>query len=231
MKPILFNTEMVQAILDDRKTVTRRVVKPQPQCYGPSLTYKHEVNLTDVFLSAEKGILQCRRCGHYPEYSNEGSLISHYWKPPYKVADILYVRETWAKIEDFENHEDWEIDKDLRYLYKCDDNGKQHTFIDIGVKKWKLSIHMPSEAARIFLKVTDIRVEKLQDITLEQVYKEGILDHKCDVCKGFGRCKNSGQYSCFEWLWDGTVKKQDIGTYDWNSNPYVWVIEFERVDK
>lgn len=97
-KPILFNTEMVKAILEGRKTQTRRIIKPQPKCYGPNLEYKHEASLTDVFLSAEKGYLQCRRCGHYPMYSVENSVVAHNWKPPYQVGDILWVRETWAAL-------------------------------------------------------------------------------------------------------------------------------------
>lgn len=97
MKPILFNTEMVKAILDGRKTTTRRVIKPQPICMGPNITFKPHND--DFFLSAEKGWLRCRTCGNDPEYSPEGKNISHHWKPSYQPGDVLYVRETYANIE------------------------------------------------------------------------------------------------------------------------------------
>lgn len=149
MKPILFNTEMVRAILEGRKTVTRRVVKPQPVCYGPNITFDpHD----DFFLSKEKNWLRCRVCGHDPEYSRSESNIAHHWVPPYRPGDILYVREAWTQ------------DGDV-YRYKAG-------FYDQN-RKWRPSIHMPREAARIFLRVTDVRVERLQDITPDQIDAEG----------------------------------------------------------
>lgn len=156
MKPILFNTAMVQAILDGRKTVTRRVVKPQP-------TTVH---------GGKKG---CFPLAFYFD-------CSHWVKPPYQVGDVLWVRETWAKIEDFENNFGFDIDDGLKYLFKCDDNGKAHNSVDASVKRWRPSIHMPKEAARIFLKVTDVRVERLQDITEVQVVKEGVDPYDDNCC-------------------------------------------------
>ncbi|WP_238884460.1 hypothetical protein [Clostridium sp. YIM B02551] len=188
-RPILFNTEMVKAILEGRKTCTRRALK-QPFEIHPN-----------GFITKPRG--------------NE-RLVPY--KPIYQVGDILWVRETWSKVEDFVNYAEVEMDKNLKYLYKCDDNGKEHSFIDVGVKKWHPSIHMPRDLARIFLKVTNVRVERLQDIDLDGMHKEGILP-SC-VCGGL---QKQLQEEYFKPLWDGLYK-------NWDANPLVWVIEFERVN-
>lgn len=213
MKPILFNTDMVKAILEGRKTQTRRVIKPQPKCYGPNLAHKHEEGLTDVFLSAEKGYLQCRRCGHYPIYSAENSVVAHHWKPPYKVGDILWVRETWCELGEYDDGVKPETVK--YYYYASYEELPQGDFYyedeetPRSFPKWRPSIHMPREAARIFLKVTDVRVERLQDITEYEAILEGI---KPSHSPGFE----------FMQLWD-----EIYGDGNWHSNPWVWVVEFE----
>ena len=168
IKPILFNTEMVRAILDGRKSCTRRVVKPQP--------------------TARYGV-QCI-------------------KPPYQPGDILYVRETWKRaLNGYYYYEDWQRD-------------------DIAdITKWKPSIHMPKEAARIWLKVTDVRVERLQEITAEQIGREGVEVEYPHVLNG-----EEKRYA-FSTLWNSTVKKSDLDRYGWDANPWVWVIEFERCEK
>ena len=207
MKPILFNTEMVRAILDGRKTTTRRVINPQPICHGANITFKPHNN--DFSLSAEKGWLCCRTCGHDPEYSREGVDVAHHWKPPYFKGDILYVRETF--------NSDW-CD---HTIYKADGGSAK----DAGYAKeprWHPSIHMPKEAARIFLRVTGVRAERLQDITEEQAKKEGFKSNGISIVGA--RCE-------FVELWNSTIKKQDLDKYGWNANPYVWVIEFERCEK
>lgn len=207
MKPILFNTEMVKAILDGRKTVTRRLIKPQPLGY-------FEVSESPTYL-----------------YDFEPSSKRIY--PRYQAGDILYVRETYANISDFVNYAEYEIDSDLKYLYKCDDNGEEHAFVDIGVKRWRPSIHMPKEAARIFLRVTDVRVKRLQDMEHDAPAKEGIQFQSCP--EGF-TWKSEASIDCcyinpmgaFKALWNTTVKE------DWQkfeSNPWVWVVEFERISK
>lgn len=193
-KPILFNTEMVQAILDGRKTVTRRVIKPQPKNAHTLLDIDDD---NAIFLcgSIKNGI-----CSDWEEFR----------KLKYKVGDILYVRETWHK----------DID---RYMYKANYTKHEKFYMDGNeIKlKWKPSIHMPKEAARIFLKVTDVRVEKLQDIKNGWKFaEEGIIEEH-----GF----RSEMANEFIDLWDGAIKKQNIETFGWDANPYVWVYEFERV--
>ena len=90
--------------------------------------------------------------------------------------------------------------------------------------KWKPSIHMPKEAARIWLKVTDVRVERLQEITEHEAEKEGFCDD-AEYCMG------NTAMGHFAELWNHTIKKPDLGRYGWDANPYVFVIEFERCEK
>ena len=184
--PILFNTEVVQAILNGRKTCTRRVVKG----YIPK---EAEFGYTAF---TPKGCISCR--GTFADGYGE-----KFFKLPCEPSDILYVRETFIQVA---AHTFW---------YKADD--KSWMYKDL---LWKPSIHMPKEAARIWLKVTDVRVERLQDIMEDepgpnnQVVKEG-FNYGCD----------------FIAVWNSTIKKSDFDTYGWDSNPYVWVIEFERCEK
>lgn len=200
MKPILFNTEMVRAILEGRKTVTRRVVKPQPMSAHEILGPSEEDDGTFEFF-----------CGGFDgeKYSDWITAI----KMPFQAGDILYVRETFF------------VSKG-KYYYKAD--GK-HLALNaiIGGKeffKWRPSIHMPKEAARIFLRVMDVRVERLHDISDVGARKEGL--GRLDVIYNLGAlvCK-------FAELWDSTIKPADRTIYGWAANPWVWVIEFERISK
>lgn len=203
VKPILFNTEMVRAILDRRKSCTRRLVKPQPD-------EKHTYPLGFVTDSTEKKEVGCFGFG-IDEYG--GSV--QYAKPPYQPGDTLYVRETFIQAA---AHIFW---------YKADDN----SWISEGLH-WKPSIHMPKEAARIWLKVTDVRVERLQDITVDGCHREGINIETSAVTDGetLNR-KHDFSLEKFETLWDSTIKNSDLDRYGWNANPWVWVIEFEQCEK
>ena len=221
IKPILFNTEMVRAILDGRKTVTRRVIKPQPLgklCYciagdkhglwgypGPD-TYKF---WGDEWKKPE---------GLSSEESNR------HWAPPCHTEDILYVRETWG-----DYRECTEDGGGVYVLYRADypDGAKQVTHpngIVYELPKWHPSIHMPKEAARIFLRVTDVRVEQLQDMKMSDIQAEGVVPVSV----------NGGQWQQWQMdymkpVWNKTIKNR--GRYGWDANPWVWVIEFERCDQ
>jgi len=202
VKPILFNTDMVRAILESRKTVTRRVVKPQPE--------ENRIHKLGYCIAGDKDDI-----GKFGFGSDEyGGTIS--WaRPPYNPDDILYVRETWQKtyINDGTTHP-----TNFKYEYKASD--EQRT-----VYRWNPSIHMPNEAARIWLKVTNVRVERLQDISTRQIENEGV-----ETEEPF--CLNGEEIIyAFSQLWDSTIKKADIRRYGWKSNPWVWVIEFERCEK
>ena len=211
MKPILFNTEMVKAILDGRKTVTRRLVKL------PSYVKLEEDGTYTLYAEGTAYGKQCME------------QLVPYLRKPCEPGDILYVRETYANISDFVNYAEYELDSDLKYLYKCDDNGKEHSFIDVGVKRWRPSIHMPKEAARIFLKVIDLRVERLQGITITDIDREGFsCGHSIDETWYERGIKD------FSELWNSTIPKKDpsdMYKYGWKANPWVWVIEFERISK
>lgn len=192
MKPILFNIQMVQAILDGRKTTTRRIIK---------------VNNNLEFMGFKEG----------KALLGKGCCIHETIKAPYMPGDILYVRETWGisnPLGDFARN-----NRTAEYVYKAGySKGERIPMAreqekNLGV--WKPSIHMPKDAARIFLKVTSARVERLQDITEDGIRAEGITEewppHAMDK---------------FQELWDSTTKE-----YKWRLNPWVWVIEFERIEK
>lgn len=191
MKPILFNTEMVKAILNNRKTVTRRACKE----IG-SYDFAWALDERPYFKDGEWS---------YELQTAVDDSKSYSLKAPYQTRDILYVRETWQKI-------------DKECFYKADNDSE-----DWGMS-WRPSIHMPKLVARIFLKVTDVRVERLQDITETQVRKEGFRDYLAE---------NDTFYPCgyyFRQTWDSIIKKKDIDHYGWNANPWVWVIEFEKIE-
>ena len=187
MKQILFNTEMVRAILDGRKSCTRRVIK------FPVNRYTNNVPLADKVVVQE---LRCDKVNFLEE-----PFFSYGMNLPYQPGDILYVRETFIQAA---AHTFW---------YKAD--GKSWMSKDL---LWKPSIHMPKEAARIFLRVTNVRVERLQDMTDDDAEAEGCFDYT-STALGFPD------------VWDSTIKKSDLDCYGWNANPWVWVIEFERCDK
>lgn len=197
-KPILFNTEMVRAILDGRKSVTRRVVKGVPNCAEKA--FKVAIETKGYFELAHKN----------------GKTVTI--RPPYNVGDILYVRETWCKGSLNYGEE--------RYFYKVDGT--------IPHCEWSPSIHMPKEAARIFLRVKSVRVERLQDITVEQAIKEGTPDvwfnfaHKMKLIDTLNGVELPNHN--FIIIWNSTAKKSDLNKYGWDANPWVWVIEFERVE-
>lgn len=201
IKPILFNTEMVRSILDGRKTVTRRLVK-------------HNID----------AILNSPYHKEHPEVEDK-QIISKLCMPPYHTDDILYVRETWHKYKKrVGNGEGCHIAE--FYGYKASIANSEDAN-----ESWKPSIHMPKEAARIWLKVKNVRVERLQEITHEQVMAEGTESY-CGKCSMYQSCGNSEPYKgCFGELWNSTIKKSDLDRYGWGANPWVWVIEFERCEK
>lgn len=200
-KPILFNTEMVRAILDGRKSCTRRICKDANECTVPDMDYYDPDKRTYAV-------------HNYADKKHTDKLSIAERTCPICPGDILYVRETWHKGLE-------------RYIYRANYSDTEKFYRD-GKEiemKWHPSIHMPKEAARIWLKVTDVRVERLQDITSKQICKEGIEVEEPYVLNG-----EEKRYA-FSRLWDSTVKKSDLDRYGWNANPWVWVIEFERCER
>lgn len=195
IKPILFNTEMVKAILNGEKTMTRRIVRPQP----PATTVvRHRADSWDWTFWADND------CGHP-------------MRQPYKPGDILWVRETWRKTGVLIQPYAYRADEDRLHL--VGEDGQRLSVM----YRWRPSIHMPKEAARLFLRVTEIRAERLQDITSNDCAKEGVEREAISaVGEEFAR-------GIFSDIWDNTVKPTDAPCYGWKANPWVWVIEFERV--
>ena len=202
IKPILMNTKMVRAILDGRKTVTRRPVN-----------YKHLRGLEN--LTAKK--------------------IQRACIAPYQIGDILWVRETWSTKRSNDclaqpcntgtcPYESCETAEGPcfpdEYIYKATDSLPPY-----GRRKWRPSIHMPREAARIWLRVTAVRVERLQEIDEDGIRAEGLTS----ACVHAGDMEIAAQE--FALLWDSTIKPADRDRYGWAANPWVWMIEFERYEK
>lgn len=220
IKPILFNTEMVRAILDGRKSCTRRICKDANEYVVPDMD----------FFNADKRTYAVHNFADQ-EHTEKLSIAER--TCPICPGDILYVRETWYK-------------SPSRYMYRADYSDTEKFYRD-GKEiemKWHPSIHMPKDAARIWLKVTDVRVERLQEMKPVNVIKEGAYPDCWDCLNTYGE---SGSQCCYgteeqcsqcdevmmEWekLWNSTIKKPDLYRYGWDANPWVWVIEFERCEK
>ena len=211
IKPILFNTEMVRAILDGRKTCTRRICKDANEYTVPDMDFYNADRRTyAVHNFADK------------KHTEKLSIAER--TCPICPGDILYVRETvWQKIGyyldvDGETKPSWYNE----FKYVASDE-KPETGWNYSWSK-RPSIHMPKEAARIWLKVTDVRVERLQDIAADSIRNEGLSSlavHCGDM-----------EIALKEWenLWNSTIKKSDFDRYGWDANPWVWVIEFERCE-
>lgn len=206
IKPILFNTEMVRAILDGRKSCTRRINKDANDYVVPDMDfYDSDKRTYAVHNYADK------------EHTDKLSITER--TCPICPGDIIYVRETWHKytkrVGKGENCHLAEF-----YGYKASVANSEDAD-----EPWKPSIHMPKEAARIWLKVTDVRVERLQEITIDGIRNEGLSSmavHAGDMEIAMEEWKN---------LWNSTIKKPDINHYGWDANPWVWIIEFERCVK
>lgn len=201
---------MVRAILNGRKSCTRRILKG-------GIPFDEKAEYWNVL---KKG-----------EWS--GPICSEYFIKQcsqYKPGDILYVRETWSLRFDGE-----------KCFYKADKNTsrEEKCLLDYDDVRWHPSIHMPKEAARIWLKVMDVRVERLKDMTNNDALKEGAEGVRCDHAGsgayGCTDCMNTGWLEPpiveFMQIWDSTIKKSDLDRYGWNADPWVWVIEFERCEK
>ena len=225
--PILFNTEMVRAILDERKTCTRRICKDANECTVPDMD----------FYNADRRTYAVHNFADQ-EHTEQLSIAER--TCPICPGDILYVRETW---QCWRAHR-YEATADIRFRAGGDDvrlqfaNGSTDSIdrydFDTFVHKWfshngewKPSLFMPKEAARIWLKVTDVRVERLQKITDKDAEQEGAqpdypFDYAVDKWPNLEHFKE---------IWNSTIKKSDLDRYGWDANPFVWVVSFERCEK
>lgn len=196
--PILFNTEMVRAILDGRKTCTRRKISIDI------------VNNCDM--ETDGTLLAYENC--YGDFIEPEKLCQ------YQSGDVIYVRETWCALP---VNEAGHMRGHSVYYYKADGDLRPEGWRG----NWHPSIHMPKEAARIWLRVTNVRVERLNEITDKGAEREGAqpdypFDYAVDKWPNLEHFKE---------IWNSTIKKSDLDRYGWDANPWVWVVEFERCEK
>ena len=223
IKPILFSTPMVQAILDGRKHMTRRIVKEDKRGEWDPVNYVRENCEDDAtvpcYLHREISVDDTSRNIMYPRYD---------------VGNILWVRETWTPFCINKNTCRNNLLSHSDYCYKA----SPEQCVDDLPCKWRPSIFMPKSAARIWLKVTGVRVERVQDITEEDAIAEGCAGVECDCLHtnlgyfGCENCLNTGwrisPKTEFSELWDHLNAKRG---YPWASNPWVFIYCFSRISK
>lgn len=197
IKPILFNTAMVKAIVAGDKTTTRRICKDGNMLSIPDMNYYDAYRRTYAVHNYSDG-----------EHTAQLSVAER--NCPICPKDILYVRETWLKADD-------------GYYYRADETSYSRRMREDYGYKWRPSIHMPKEAARLFLRVKDVRVERLQSIDDEGAKTEG-----ANVGVGWEEKMRRTAIERFAEIWDSTIKSANMPFYSWEANPWVWVIEFER---
>lgn len=214
IKPILFNTDMVKAIMDERKTVTRRLIMPHNRRKAKEQVYTQGNGLW-IDSSTDNGDKE----GHIKDYSISSCWMSYSWYfekyADYKPGDILYVREKWCRNTKIEE-----------YYYAA--NRKRGVDAPYGLK-WHPSIHMPKEAARIWLMVKNVRPERLCNMKLDDFLSEGVYIHP----EAFNDPENAYMQARNEFIaiWDATIPKGQQNLYGWTANPWVWAIEFEQCEK
>lgn len=213
MKGIPMKTWEVRAILDNRKTVTRRVVKLKySNAHLEMRTDKYGTRLIEL-QNKEIGVTVVKNL----DGTTTHKLLAAIEKtPPYSQGDILYVKETFFKYAG-------------EYVYRA--SAAQP---ELWNGMWRPSIHMPREAARIFLRVTGVKVERLQEITEAQAMAEGVIDPKNRPYIQYekvGQLDWHAKHKAFPQIWDGTIKPSDLAFYGWDANPWVWVIEFENISR
>jgi len=199
-RPILFSGPMVCAILDGSKTQTRRVAKhPLAQAAVRIHSYKGQSEFDCILHDDTGGIIQC----------------------PYGIpGDRLWVRETWAVQHEYDAFAPSEIGSNARWHYEATEN--------LGGLRKRPSIFLPRQGSRILLEITDVRVQRLQEISDEDARAEGISDGGCLSCGNSEPCgcndPQPGPRDGFSWLWQSIH-----GSDGWHANPWVWVITFRRL--
>ena len=203
--PILFSSPMVEAIIQGRKTQTRRTIKGLEDC-----TPVHEL-YCDADWKLEKMDMICRNGQWYCRLCRNGNDMNGIGiKSKYNIGDILWVRETWQETTWIHPSND-----EYGYIYKASENGKEWAANDESWK-WKPSLFMPKEACRLFLEITDVRIERLQEISSDSIKAEGVsytIDYYPNLLE----------------LWENLWVKIN-GQQSWDENPFVWAISFKLVE-
>lgn len=225
-KGVMFAPDMVRAVIQGYKTQTRRIVKRVPE--SPKAIYDFDENSCSAFMNEHFQVkFDWKTVFHGKTFTDPG-FYTH--TPPLgKVGDMIYIRETFRELVDCSTGELHS------YSYYADMPEKFHKKHP---HKWKPSIHMPRKAARIFLEITNVRIERLNDISKGDAIAEGIERMKNNPCEisispfdtwyrnygqeGFSPMKST---ECFKMLWESLS-----GPGSWDLNPWVWVYDFKRVD-
>ena len=236
-RPIIFSGEMVKTILDGKKTMTRRVV-----ISGFINNYKHAHIIKQSSDKSREG-----KAYFYDKPVGSMVLSSQLVSNPYgKVGDRLWVRETWIQgYDDPLIESEGDDENAVSIIYKADGKEEYRTCSAETAENWgdfsadsemvgfKSPIHMPRWASRILLEITDIRIERLNDISDKDAVKEGLrilpASGRYVVSPGdqyFGSASHDA-VEVFSWLWDSINAKKG---YPWSSNPWVWVVEFKVVE-
>lgn len=207
LRPILFSTPMVQAILEGRKTQTRRLIKS-----------RHESGLFQVCKRATDGQIMNIESLDWDERNCEKDITCPYGN----IGDLLWVRESFMRYQ-----------PGRPFIYKTEVSEEQ---MKGGAFKFKPSIHMPYEACRLWLKITNIRIERLQEITPEDAEAEGIKGYPGDLWKRYTVNTDTATQFMGETVLSRTQSFKTLwqsinGEESWDSNPFVWVVEFERCSK
>lgn len=224
-RPILMHDRSVRGILDERKTQTRRVVKPQPDLtFGDRPISTHQP-ATGRSWGPDDARGERREGGWYVTFPG---FDTGPWKCPYgSPGDRLYVRETWAASSLWDDYPPSEIPEDGTCLwYRADDGarGPAGGLHPANRGRWRPSIHMPKWAPRIWLEVADVRVERVQEISAEDCMAEGVT-----ISSPHSVGHRAEEYRReFARLWNDTNAHRDGCT--WEDNPWVWVVAFERVE-
>jgi hypothetical protein len=225
--PILFNGDMVRAILDGKKTQTRRIIKAPPSARNGEFFFS-----IDGF--------------PYYQVEHDGTFDEIPISNPCEIGSILWVRETWNMADEATEIINGEsIGPSAPYrgvqgnrkitwraVYSADHPGGEHP--KFGRPRWRPSIHMPRWACRLFLEVTNVRVERLQDISQEDALAEGVqyVVDKLACCKDgtmdshFQMELSMDHVKAFSYLWDSINAKRGYG---WDENVFVWVIDFKKI--
>ncbi len=230
--PMLFNTEMVQAIQGGRKTVTRRLVKYK---YDNTVIQRKIDKYGKRLIEIERDV-EGETYGRNPDGTSWFKLRPYLEKePPCKKGDLLYVRESWAykycmdcledgccqKTPDYGG--DGDCEGDGCYLYRADYSAGEAKRIT-----WRPSIHMPKQAARIWLKVTEVRAQRLSEMRIRDFLREGAVIPPEAYNDPANACRQArGEFSR---IWDSTLKSEELARYGFAADPWVWAIEFERCD-
>lgn len=218
MRSIIFDTPMVRALLDGRKTVARKLIRPQPKMRLSYCCGGH---------GAGKWDYPSPRVYEYwgDEWRIPDDVIlteedkDRLWTPPCHTGDILYVKETWCR------HGNPAAGRPMHYDYRADREDPMYD--DSGFfATWSSSVHMPKDAARLFLKVTNVNVDRLQKMSAQDSLDEGIKLSLDGILR-----QNESPLMPFARYWDSRIKAEEKDLYGWSANPFVWIISFERCER